>query len=68
VTKLESLPEAVGYHWFQFVDEPKQGRFDGEDSNYGLVDVQDHPYQEFVDAVTKINSAAIEVHQRAGRQ
>jgi hypothetical protein len=65
VTRLESLPEAVGYHWFEWVDEPKEGRFDGEDSNYGLVDIQDRPYQEFVEAVRKANAAAREAHQKA---
>jgi agarase len=67
VTRLESLPEAVGYHWFEWVDEPKEGRFDGENSNYGLVDIQDRPYQEFIETVKKVNAAALEIHQRAGR-
>jgi len=26
VTELESLPAAVGYVWFEWCDEPKQGR------------------------------------------
>jgi hypothetical protein len=70
VTRLESLPEAVGYHWFEWVDEPKEGRFEGDDvqgenSNYGLVDIQDHPYQEFVEAVKKANVAALDVHKKA---
>ena len=60
---LESLPEAVGYHWFEWCDEPKQGRFDGENSNYGLVNIHDQPYTQFVKAVTGANSAAITVHQ-----
>jgi hypothetical protein len=68
VTRLESLPEAVGYHWFEWVDEPKEGRFDGENSNYGLVDIQDRPYQEFVEAVRKANAAAREAHQKAVSQ
>jgi agarase len=68
VTRLESLPEAVGYHWFEWVDEPKEGRFDGEDSNYGLVDIQDRPYQEFVETVKKVNAAALKIHQRAGKE
>jgi agarase len=68
VNRLESLPEAVGYHWFEWVDEPKEGRFEGDDvqgenSNYGLVDIQDHPYQEFVEGVKKANMAAVEVHK-----
>jgi hypothetical protein len=29
-----------------------KGRFDGENSNYGLVDIADKPYTEFVTAVT----------------
>jgi hypothetical protein len=60
---LESLPEAVGYHWFEWCDEPKEGRFDGENSNYGLVNIHDQPYTQFVKAVTAANSAAISVHR-----
>ncbi len=65
VTRLESLPEAVGFHWFEWVDEPKEGRFDGENSNYGLVNINDKPYPEFVDAVKQANHAALEAHQKA---
>jgi len=33
---LISRPYVIGYHWWQFVDEPATGRWpDGEDSNYG---------------------------------
>jgi hypothetical protein len=67
VNWLLSLPASVGYHWFEWVDEPKEGRFDGEDSNYGLVDIHDQPYEEFVNAVKATNGAAIETHQRAGK-
>lgn len=59
---LESLPEAVGYHWFEWCDEPREGRFDGENSNYGLVNIHDQPYKQFVKAVTAANKAAISVH------
>jgi hypothetical protein len=62
---LESLPEAVGYHWFEWCDEPREGRFDGENSNYGLVNIHDQPYTEFVKAVTEANRAAIAVHRQA---
>ena len=67
VTWLESLPESVGYHWFEWVDEPQEGRFDGEDSNYGLVDINDKPYTEFVDAVKQANREALEFHQKAAK-
>jgi agarase len=65
VTRLESLPEAVGYHWFEWVDEPQEGRFDGENSNYGLVDIHDRPYEEFIEGVKKANEAAWEAHKQA---
>lgn len=68
VTKLESLPEAVGFQWFEWCDEPEQGRFDGEDSNYGLVNIDDKPYSEFVSSVKAANREAIFVHQQAGSQ
>lgn len=63
VTHLESLPEAVGYHWFQWSDEPKEGRFDGENSNYGFVTNGDQPYRVFVRGVQRANHAAWRIHQ-----
>jgi len=65
VERLLSLPEAVGYHWFEWVDEPKEGRFDGEDSNYGLVNINDEPYEEFVKIAKEVNSRAIEMHRKS---
>jgi len=44
--------------------EPHEGRFDGENSTYGLVNIDDQPYTEFVKAVTQANRDAIEVQQR----
>jgi hypothetical protein len=64
VTWLESMPEAVGYHWFEWCDEPKQGRFDGENSNYGLVNIEDRPYTQFVKAVKTANHEALSVHRK----
>jgi hypothetical protein len=46
-------PAVVGLHWFQWVDEPVTGRFDGENYNIGLVDVTDRPYDEMLDEVQK---------------
>ena len=37
--------EIVGAHWFQYYDHPKGGRADGEDYDFGLVDIDDRPYQ-----------------------
>ncbi|MGD0696615.1 MAG: agarase [Terriglobia bacterium] len=65
VTRLESLPEVIGYHWFQWSDEPKEGRFDGENSNYGVVNISDKPYDEFLAAVKAANAAALAAHKKA---
>ena len=43
-------PSIVGAHWFEWVDEPSTGRFDGENYNIGLVDVTDRPYRELLEA------------------
>ncbi len=49
-------PNVVGLHWFQYVDQPVQGRYDGEDNNTGLVDEADAPYPELVEAVSETNT------------
>lgn len=35
----------AGFHWFQWADQPKLGRFDVENSNYGLSAVDGSHYQ-----------------------
>lgn len=44
VDELLDTSWVVGQHWFEHADEPPAGRFDGEDSNFGLVDNNDDPY------------------------
>jgi hypothetical protein len=53
-------PYIIGYHWFRWVDEPVSGRFDGENSNHGLVNIKNEPYQEFIDYVKNQNSSCNE--------
>lgn len=48
VENAAALPQVVGTHWFQWVDQPCTGRFDGECYNIGLVDVTDVPYDAFL--------------------
>ena len=57
-------PDVVGYHWFQYADEPREGRPDGEDSNYGLVTVKDEPYEALTRKMTIVNAKADEFHAR----
>jgi len=51
-------PYIVGQHWFEYVDQPVGGRFDGEDNNFGLVTVDDVPYEAFVEPVRITNLRA----------
>lgn len=57
VTKLMDKPFAVGYHWWQWADEPTGGRWpDGENSNYGLVHLDDDVYSILTAEMTKTNA------------
>jgi agarase len=62
-----STPYFVGYHWFEWVDEPKGGRFDGEDGNYGLVNLADDPYGALVERFSQVNRRAWDLHARSGK-
>ncbi|MDF3057998.1 MAG: agarase [Rariglobus sp.] len=55
-------PNVVGYHWFKHVDQPREGRFDGENSNYGLLTIDGKPYEPFVQTVTRVNALAESLH------
>jgi len=62
VRKLISERYVIGYHWFEYTDEPAEGRFDGENSNYGLVDIADDPWTILVTRATAINLQAEILH------
>ena len=55
-------PSVVGLHWFQYYDHPRGGRVDGEDYNFGLVDVRDQPYEALVGALRRVNMNARRLH------
>jgi hypothetical protein len=42
-------PELIGIHYFQWIDQPVFGRFDGENYNIGFLDICMHPYNELTD-------------------
>ena len=65
VLTAAAKPFVVGWHWWQWVDEPRGGRWpDGENSNYGVVDINDEPYAALGDAMRTANHAAEAVHAR----
>ena len=64
---LFSRPYMVGSNYFMWADEPALGisrRFP-EDSNYGLVNVEDEPYEELTRAARDLNSRVCEIHRRS---
>jgi hypothetical protein len=59
------IPSVVGSHWFQYYDHPKGGRADGEDYDFGLVDINDLPYRGLVTALAVANREAPKIHAAA---
>jgi hypothetical protein len=55
----------VGYRWFEHADQPAEGRFDGGNSNFGTVTIQDEVYEELTETMTRINAAAEQIHEKA---
>lgn len=60
-------PMVVGLHWFEFADQSPQGRFDGEDSNYGVVDIQNRPYPALVAAMKRVHARVPELRSSITR-
>jgi hypothetical protein len=56
VTGARGVPWIVGTHWFEWADQPAEGRFDGEDNNWGLVNEADDPYTVLVERMTAVNA------------
>jgi hypothetical protein len=48
-------PEIVGLNYFEWLDEPINGRYDGENFNIGVMDVCHQPYKELTDAIKSTN-------------
>ena len=47
----------IGFHWFEWRDEPALGRFDGENSNYGVVNIKDELYTTLAQAFRNTHDA-----------
>jgi hypothetical protein len=62
---LIDLPFMVGFHWFEHTDEPKEGRFDGENSNYGLVTIEDRPWDILTRRMTRVNAGLESRHTKS---
>jgi hypothetical protein len=56
VEKLHRAPWMVGDFWFEYTDEPPGGRFDHEDSNFGVVATTDVPWQTLAERMTLVHA------------
>ncbi|MCK9917836.1 hypothetical protein MXD81_52725 [Microbacteriaceae bacterium K1510] len=61
-TKALRHPLIVGYHWFEHADQPAEGRFDGENSNFGTVTIDDNVYETLTKAMSALNAEADDIH------
>jgi hypothetical protein len=62
-TRLARVPWIIGADWFQWSDEPPSGRAnDGEDVNFGIVDVDDNPYEILAKAVKETSEQLNPLH------
>ncbi|MBN1410561.1 MAG: discoidin domain-containing protein [Spirochaetales bacterium] len=65
VSRILGIPYVLGYHWFQYFDQSPSGRFfDGEDSNFGILDIHDREYSPLVRAMKRMNSRAESIHAK----
>lgn len=63
VEALAGLPTCVGFHWFEYRDEPKEGRrLDGENSNYGLVRIDFTPWEVLTQRMQQVNARIEALH------
>jgi hypothetical protein len=65
-TRLARVPWIIGGDWFQWHDEPPSGRSaDGEDVNFGVVDVDDREYPLLVKAIRDVSPTLNPIHRES---
>jgi len=65
VEQAAAHPAVIGTHYFQWIDQPPTGRFDGENYNLGFVSLQDIPYAELVTSAVATHQRVYQVHSGA---
>src|SRR3989441_322628 len=64
---LLRIPYVVGADWFQYHDEPTHGRYDGENFNFGLVDIHDRPYEALTTTASALDLVGLKKQPAAAR-
>ena len=57
--QLLAMPFVVGEHWFQWQDQPIEGRFDGENQLIGIVDITDELNQPLASTTAAVNASIV---------
>jgi hypothetical protein len=56
--RVLARPYLVGAHWYQYMDQPATGRFDGENQNFGLVNIEDDLWPAVTDRLRTVAVSA----------
>jgi hypothetical protein len=74
VQDLARLSSCLGFYWFKYRDQPKEGAGTrspggkgGENSNYGLVKIDGTPWTILVNRMTEVNAGIEALAARAGK-
>ena len=62
VQLLLKTPYVVGADWFQYYDESTHGRFDGENFDFGLVDIYGRPYEAITSSAATFDLRGTKEH------
>ena len=75
VQDLARMPTCVGYYWFRYRDQPKEGAgkaspggLGGENSNYGIVKLDGTPWTVLVNRMTEVNAGLEALHAKSGKR
>jgi hypothetical protein len=69
VEELAAIPSCVGYHWFEYRDQPAEGRrLDGENSNYGVVKIDGSPWEVLTARMKQVNAVLETLAAQAARR
>jgi hypothetical protein len=67
IEALVKIPYVVGADWFQYYDEPTHGRFDGENFDFGLVDINNKPYEKLTAIAAGLDLSRLKSRQQVAR-
>ncbi len=67
IEHISAFPMVVGWSWFEWADQSPQGRFDYENSNYGLVSIRHERYERLLSEMASVNSQAPSIHAKSNR-